>query len=36
MNYTDPVFFIFFALTFTLYYSLRSGRLQVLVLVVAS
>ena len=36
MNYTDPVFFIFFVLTFALYYSQRSGRSQVLVLVLAS
>ena len=36
MNYTDPVFFVFFAATFTLYYSLRDGRLQLLALVAAS
>ena len=36
MNYTDPVFFLFFALSFALYYSLRSARLQVATLVLAS
>ncbi|MEO6745824.1 MAG: MBOAT family O-acyltransferase [Caldimonas sp.] len=36
MNYTDPVFFVFFALTFALYYALRNGRLQVALLVLAS
>ncbi len=36
MNYTDPAFFAFFAATFTLYYLLRDGRLQQLVLVAAS
>ena len=36
MNYTDPVFFVFFAITFALYYTLRNGRLQVALLVLAS
>lgn len=36
MNYTAPEFFWFFAITFTLYYLIRSGPLQVLFLVAAS
>lgn len=36
MNYTDHAFFLFFVLTFALYYSLRSARLQVAALVLAS
>jgi alginate O-acetyltransferase complex protein AlgI len=36
MNYTDPIFFLFFAVTFALYYSLHSGRLQIATLVAAS
>ena len=36
MNYTDSIFFVFFALSFALNYSLRSGRLQVATLVLAS
>jgi len=36
MNYTDGVFILFFAVTFCVYYMLRSGWSQVLLLVVAS
>src|SRR4051812_43949830 len=36
MNYTDPAFFVFFAITFALYYSLKNARLQVALLVLAS
>jgi alginate O-acetyltransferase complex protein AlgI len=36
MNYTDPVFFAFFAATFIIYYSVNDRRFQVLLLVLAS
>jgi len=36
VNYTDPVFFAFFAVTFALHYAMRTARLQVAVLVAAS
>jgi len=36
MNYTAPIFFVFFALTFARYDSLRSRRLQIATLVLAS
>jgi alginate O-acetyltransferase complex protein AlgI len=36
LNYTDPVFFGFFAITFGVYYLAPTGRSQVLVLILAS
>ena len=36
MNFTDSAFFIFFAVVFSTYYSVRTSSLQLLVLVVSS
>jgi alginate O-acetyltransferase complex protein AlgI len=36
VNYTDPVFFAFFAITFAAYYLARSGRVQISILIAAS